>query len=322
MVQIGEPSRLKKGLWSAGIEPIIRAVHRQGNRGLRVSQAAAGHTDAFTFIQKLAGELSAGKVELPSFPDVAIRVRKVLADEQANIDQVVRVVGSEPALAARLLKMSNSAAFSRGKTVTDLRTAINRMGFNMVRSAAMSFAMAQIRQAASLKQIERQLTELWEQSTHVAALAYVLARGYTQRNADEALLAGLLHGIGKLYILTRIVHHPALFADEAGMQDLLRTWHASIGKAILENWEMPEEVIQAVADHEDIAREHRGAPDLTDIVTVAAMMASYADHPDDIELNMQGIQSFHRLGLDGEKGRKVLVDTKTEIQALRQALGN
>src|SRR5690606_33765073 len=118
--------------------------------------------DAFAFIQNLAAELSAGKVELPSFPDVAIRVRKVLADENATIDQVVRVVGSEPALAARLLKMSNSAAFSRGNPVTDLRTAINRMGFNMVRSAAMSFAMSQIRQAPALKQIEGHLKELWE----------------------------------------------------------------------------------------------------------------------------------------------------------------
>ncbi len=286
------------------------------------SAPASPDMDAFAFIQNLAAELTAGKVDLPSFPDVAIRVRKILADESTNIEQVVRVVGSEPALAARLLKMSNSAAFSRGKQVTDLRTAINRMGFNMVRSAAMSFAMAQIRQAGALKAIEPHLNELWTQSTHVAALAYVLAKGFTRRNADEALLAGLLHGIGKLYILTRIVNQPALFNDEASLQDLLRTWHASIGKAILENWELPDDVVQAVADHEDIARENRGPPDLTDIVTVAVMMAAYADHPTDLELNMQGIQSFHRLELDGAKAEKIMEDTKTEIAALRQALGN
>ncbi len=284
--------------------------------------SSSNNAEAFTFIQNLAAELSSGKVDLPSFPDVAIRVRKVLADESTNTDQVVRVVGSEPALAARLLKMANSAAFSRGKAIADLRTAINRMGFNMVRSAAMSFAMAQIRQAGPLKEIQPHLTELWQQSTYVAALAFVLARRFTKRNPDEALLAGLLHGIGKLYILTRIVRQPALFNDQAGLQDLLRTWHASIGKAILENWEMPEDVVQAVSDHEDITRENRGPPDLTDIVTVAVMMAAYAEYPADLELNMQGIRAFQRLDLDGEKAKVVMQETTEEIDALRQALGN
>ncbi len=286
-----------------------------------VATPAIANTDAFAFVQSLATELSGGKVELPSFPDVAIRVRKVLADEKTTLEQVVRVVGSEPALAARLLKMANSAAFSRGKAVTDLRTAINRMGYNMVRSAAMSFAMAQIRQAESLQSIKPMLEDLWKQSIQVAAVAYVLARNFTQRNPDEALLAGLLHGIGKLYILTRTAKHPALFEDQASLQALLRDWHASIGKAILENWELPAEVCEAVADHEDIQRDHRGTPDLTDLVTVAVMMAAYAEHPSDLELNMQGIKSFHRLGLDGQKAQLVMQEMQTEVVAMRDALG-
>lgn len=279
------------------------------------------HTDAFQFVQSLAAELSGGKVELPSFPDVAIRVRKILADDRTTLEQVVRVIGSEPALAARLLKMANSAAFSRGKAVADLRTAINRMGYNMVRSAAMSFAMAQIRQASSLKSIEPMLEGLWKESVQVAAVAYVLARNFTQRNADEALLAGLLHGIGKLYILTRCVQHPALFHDQPSLQSLLRDWHASIGKAILENWELPAEICEAVNDHEDIERDHRGPPDLTDLVTVAVMMAAYAEHPADIDLNMQGIKAFHRLGLDGAKSQLVMQAMQEEVVAMRDALG-
>src|SRR5271154_2045967 len=97
---------------------------------------------AFAFVQSLAAELSKGKVELPSFPDIALRVRKVLSDENVSQDMVVRVVGSEPALAARLMQISNSAALNfSGKPITELRTAISRMGFNMVRSAAIAFAI-------------------------------------------------------------------------------------------------------------------------------------------------------------------------------------
>src|SRR5665213_933808 len=102
-------------------------------------QSASGNSSkaAFEFVQILAQELSGGKVELPSFPDIAIKVRKVLANDDVNLDMVVRVVGSEPTLAARLLQVANSAAVNRtGSPVTDLRKAVQRLGLNMVRGAA------------------------------------------------------------------------------------------------------------------------------------------------------------------------------------------
>ncbi len=278
---------------------------------------------AFQFVKDLAAELSTGKVDLPSFPDVAVRVRRVLADERTTVEQVVRVIGSEPALAARLLKMANSAALNRsGKSLTDLRTAINRMGYNMVRSAAITFAMAQIRLAGNLKRIEPQLETLWRHSTHVAATSYTIARKFTTINPDEALLTGLLHSIGKLYILTRAEGHPELFADQGAIEQIMRDWHASIGKAILENWDFAEEVANAVAEHEDITREHSGPTDLTDIVTVGNMMAAFADNPDNIELNMQGIRAFEKMQIDGAKCLDVMRESQDEINALRQALGS
>lgn len=278
---------------------------------------------AFQFVKQLAEELSTGKVDLPSFPDIAVRVRRVLSDEKTTVDQVVRVVGSEAALAARLLKMANSAALNRsGKSLTDLRTAINRMGYNMVRSAAITFAMAQIRLANTLKGLEPHLEEVWKHSANVAATSYTIARKYTTINPDEALLTGLLHNIGKLYILTRAGKHPELFDDQAALDTIMRDWHASIGKAILENWEFAEEIASAVANHEDITREHSGPVDLTDIVTVGNMMAAFADSPENLELNMQGIRAFERMKLDGSKCVEVMGESQEEILALRQALGS
>ena len=104
----------------------------------------------------------------------------------------------------RLMRIANSASLNRsGKAVTDLRTAINRIGHNMVRSASISFAMAQIRRSNKLVGLEDQLQQLWNESTSVAALSFVLARTCTRVNPDEALLVGMMHGIGKLYVLTR-----------------------------------------------------------------------------------------------------------------------
>src|SRR6202035_777633 len=192
---------------------------------------------AFEFVRSLAGELTAGKVDVPSFPEIAIRVRRVLSDPKSTSDQVVRVVGSEPALAARLLRIANSASLNRsGRQVSDLRTAINRIGYNMVRSASISFSMAQIRNSNKLAGLEHHLADLWQRSSMVAAFAYVLARNCTKVNPDEAMLTGMMHGIGKLYVLTRAIDHPELFASDTTLNQIIDDWHASIGKAILDNW--------------------------------------------------------------------------------------
>jgi HD-like signal output (HDOD) protein len=273
---------------------------------------------AFGFVRNLAAELSRGNVDLPSFPEIAVRVRRVLSDPKSSLDQVVRVVGSEPALAARLLRISNSASFNRsGRAVTDLRTAINRIGYNMVRSASMSFSMAQMRRTNKLAGLEHHLNDLWQSSTSAAAVAYVLARTCTKVNPDEAMLTGMMHGIGKLYVLTRAVDHPQLFADEAALNAIIDDWHASIGKAILENWNFPEAMAQAVGEQANADRNEEGPADLNDVIAIAILMASNGT---DVALHELG--AAKRLGLDSEKTQSVMRESAAEVNALSLALGS
>ena len=282
-----------------------------------------GRDTAFAFVRSLAAELSAGRVDLPSFPEIAVRVRRVLSDPNSTLDQVVRVVSSEPALGARILRMSNSASLNRsGKPVTTLRVAVNRMGYNIVRSAAISFAMAQIRTSNKLAGLEHYLTDLWQRSTQVAAFAFVLARTCTKMNPDEAMLTGMMHGIGKLYVLTRAVDHPQLFQDAATLNEIIADWHAVIGKAILENWEFADFMSQAVGDQNDLEREDEGPADLRDVVAVAILMASYPKDPAALELALHGVPAVVRLGLDQTNSQAILRDSAAEISALNQALGD
>ena len=277
---------------------------------------------AFDFVRTLAAELSAGNVDLPSFPEIAVRVRRVLSDPKSSVEQVVRVVGSEPALAARLLRISNSASLNRsGRPVNDLRTAINRIGYNMVRSASMSFSMAQIRKSNKLAGLEHHLSDLWERSTLVAAFAYVLARNCTKVNPDEAMLTGMMHGIGKLYVLTRVVDHPELFASNTLLSQIITEWHASIGKAILENWNFSEAMAQAVGDQADFSRVEEGPADLTDVIVVAILMAAHTDDIPGLEASLSDITAAKRLGLDQAKTQAVMSESAAEVTALSQALG-
>jgi len=288
----------------------------------RPSDHPGGEHEAFAFVQDLAAEISRGKIELPGFPNIALRVRQVLADEEVSREKVVRVISSEPVLAAQLLRMAGSAAHNpSGRPVTELRTAITRVGLNVVRSATFAFALSQLRNAEALKGLERPLDEMWRRSAGVAAMSYVLARRHTRVNPDTALLAGLLHSIGRLYILTRAVRHRALFADQATYNEIVRDWSGQVAKAVLENWGLAQEIVTAVSEFQDFERQHQGPVDLVDVLTIGYLLAVYKEHPESIELNLQNVSACARLPLDSHGYLKLIEESESEIAELHRALG-
>jgi HD-like signal output (HDOD) protein len=278
---------------------------------------------AFTFVQALAAELSGGKVELSGFPHIVARVQRVLSDETTDAAKVVRVIGSEPVLATQLIRMANSAALNPGGTsVTDLRTAVTRVGVDTVRTATIAFAVQQLREAPALRGLEMQLGVLWRRSVQVASLSCVVARRLTSVNADTALLAGLLQGIGRLYILTRASRHRSLFCDAAAYQAIEQDWHLSIAAALLENWGIADEIVQAVHESENLERDSRGAPALADVLVVATLLADLNGDATALAAQVQCAKPLQRLRLDQQACERFLAESAQEVTSLRDALGS
>ena len=276
---------------------------------------------SFAFVQSLAAELSGGKVQLAGFPDIAARVQHVLADENVTTERVVKVISAEPVLAAQLLQMSNSVALNpSGRHIADLKTAVARVGLNTVRTATIAFAVRQLRAAEELKPVAKQLGALWERNVLVASLCYVLARRRSRVNPDTALLTGLLHGVGRLYIMTRAVRHPALFANPSSYQLIERDWHLSIGTALLGNWGIAAEIVVAVRDSEDYAREPRETASLTDVLVAANMIAIHSEQPEFLEARLGTVRAIAKLELTREICETLVSESAAEIAALREAL--
>jgi HD-like signal output (HDOD) protein len=277
---------------------------------------------AFHFVQALAAELSGGTVELPGFPHIVMRVQRVLSDEHADAARVVRVMGGEPVLATQLIRMANSAALNpSGAAVTNLRAAVARVGLDTVRSATIAFAVRQLRHAPALRGMEMQLGVLWRRSVQVASLCFVIARRLTSVSADAALLAGLLQGIGRLYILTRASGHRTLFRDASTYEAIEREWHLSIAAALLENWGISEEIVHAVHESENLERESRGAPNLADVLIVGTLLAELDGDPHTLAAQLACAKPLQRLKLDREACERFLAESAHEIAALRDALG-
>jgi hypothetical protein len=167
---------------------------------------AVSSAAAFRFVEKLAAVLSGGELELPFLPDVAIRVRALMDDPDCSIQKLGKALSTEPALVARLTRMANSAMPSRtGNQVTEITAAVSRLGFELVRNASWTYALAQMQRQNELQPVADQLAGLWREATDVAALAFVVARETNTGQPDEALMAGMTHNVGAVYILSRLV---------------------------------------------------------------------------------------------------------------------
>lgn len=284
--------------------------------------AASQPDDKFAFVQQLANDLSKGDIELPSFPDIVLRVRQALEDEHCTTEQLVRLIGAEPVLAARLLNLSNSAALRpSGDPITDLNMAVNRIGRIMVRSSAMSFAMAQMRNARKLELVKAHLNTLWEQCAHVAALCFVLTRKYTKLNPDEAMFVGLMHGIGRMYILVRAEEFPSIFKDEADMLDIMDEWDLAIGSSIIENWGFADYISQAIGIYKDTEYVHENGVDYSDVLIVAYILFQFVNTSDDSEFVLNDVPASRQLNLTAADMINVLTESEEQIASLRQALG-
>lgn len=275
----------------------------------------------FAFVQQLADDLNSRKLSLPSFPDVGMRVRMAVNDENCTAEKLAVVVAPEVKLAASLLKVANSAKFSRGgKNLVDLPAAISRVGMEMVRNTAMAVAIQQLRLQKDYEEISGDLDELWKHSVRVAAYAYALARSQKGINADTALLAGMMHGIGKIYVWSRASKNPELFCDKAAIEELTASWHTSVGKSILESWGLPDEVAAAAENYLDFDEAASGDhARMVAIIAVANRLALNEGEETAIE-EIGATPEYRRLQMDEANPLDFVAANEEHIHEMRDAL--
>lgn len=276
---------------------------------------------ALEFLRRLAMDVSKGTVDLPCFPKVVIQIRKALADPNTTPEQTVTIVGAEPRLAARLLQTANSTAFNlSGKPLTDLRSAITRLGHQMVQSAAMAFAVQQMKDEQSLRCIAKPMSDLWGECISVASISQVVARR-TKVSPDEAFLTGLMHGIGRLYIMARAVADSTTFGSNAYFLDMVAGWHAPIGKAVLENWSFAEQMCDAVGEQGNRERARKHDADLSDILIASIVLAEELNVAEPRIIDVAGISAFQRIGLTADNCTPILKIARHQLASLHNALG-
>jgi len=271
------------------------------------------------FLDQLLEDLENDKLVLPTLPEVALKVRDTLEDEDSSLMDVAKIITSDAALSARMIQVSNSPLLRASNPIESVEAAVTRMGSNMIRNLVTSMVMEQMFQATS-DVTDKRLRKIWEHSTEVAAISHALASQFTKLQPDQAMLAGLVHDIGALPILSRAEEYPDLLEDEASLDRIINEVHTTIGAEILKKWNFPEELIAVASDHEDLNYDSKNGPDYVDVVIVANLQSLIDTKHRHTQVDWSAVPAFEKLGLQPDISVVDMDETNANIEAARAAL--
>ena len=269
------------------------------------------------FVNELIQDLESGQLQLPTLPEVALRVRDVVDDEDANASQIAEIIAQDAALSARLIQVANSPLYRGRQEIDRLSMVVARLGNKLVRNLVTSQVMKQMFQATN-DVVDQHLRAVWEHSVQVAAIARALAGSVPGVMPDQAMLAGLIHDIGTLPILYRAEERDELLATPGLLDQLIARLHTRIGGAILKHWKFPDALVAVAAEHENLERSHEGGPDLVDLVQVANLQSHIdTDHPLG-QVDWGGVSAFQSLGLEADVHEIELLDVQSDIEEVHR----
>lgn len=262
--------------------------------------------------QDILEAIDKDRLVLPTLPEVALQVREAATDDNIDIPKLCEVITRDAALAARIIKVSNSPLLRASREILDLKMAVNRLGINYTANLATGLAMEQMFQATS-DVVDQHLRATWAASTEVAGICHVLARNYTKLKPDQATLAGLTHKIGVLPILTYAEEHRSLLKQADVLDKIIDAAHAKIGHRILEAWDFPEEMRIVPEECENFGRVVDKV-DYADVVMVAMLQSLDSNHPY-AQMDWNKISAFERLGLSHNDNDLEVEDLSAEMEA-------
>ncbi len=214
---------------------------------------------------------------LPTIPVVALKIIKLLADEEVTFSQLEKVIAEDPPMVAKIMKIANSGFYRTANEVKSLKMAISILGLNEIRNLV--FAISVFSSFRKLQDSEYfSFSDFWKHSAGVAKIALAITK-FLKLNLGEAeFVAGLLHDIGRLILQSYFpedysevfrsaeVNGMSLVAAEQKLWDVT---HADIGGWLAENWSLHEDICEVIIKHHTIDFTELKNPDLVAIIALA-----------------------------------------------------
>lgn len=259
--------------------------------------------------------IQSNKLPLPSKPDIVNAIQEISSNPNVNVKELTDVISQDPALTARLMRLANSPIVRGKVAVNSLDTAINRMGIAFVCNLATGLALEQLFHSSN-NNIKNRINHVWEHCTQVAGVCSAIAQHVKTIAADIAMLAGLLHEIGTLSILSFAENHKELLEDTETFDILMQNYTAKLSKDIMRAWQFPAELVtlpEALNNYYD----NKPQADLADALLLAKLEVLKGENHPLNELNRNELPCFQRLNFDPNKSLEDYPDLQEALLAAK-----
>lgn len=271
------------------------------------------------FLVHVQTELDANRLVLPTLPEVALKVRDAVSKGDATAQELASMIMTDAALSARLIQVSNSPLYRGTVEIKNIQVSVTRLGNKTIRTLITSLVMQQMF-SPTCDLLEQHFRETWEQSVNVSAISRALCTFTPHLNPDEALLAGLIHQLGKLPILM-LVEDIAEFRDSPSrLNKLLEKAHPAVGKIIMDTWDFPDDLKLVASEYVNFERDPGPAADYVDLVQVAFLQSiAGTDHPA-CRVDWNTVPAFSKIGLAADSEILEIEGVSEEVELAQSML--
>jgi HD-like signal output (HDOD) protein len=222
--------------------------------------------------------------KMPALPVTVAKVLEITNNPKTSPADLNQIISLDPVLMGKVMRLINSAYYSLPNQITSLVRAIIMLGINTVKNLALSTAvLGTLGRASDFQALN--MEGFWRHSISVGVTAKLIA---TRRNIDpkireEYFIAGLLHDIGKIPLNNKLAQeyvqavsntdreHTPLYRSE---EEILLVNHAVVGKLIIDNWRLGENLSDAVCFHHNLGQYTGGHRDLVLTVAIANLFSN------------------------------------------------
>ncbi len=230
---------------------------------------------------RFADDIDNGNIDLPPAPNLLTRLSSLTTDSDSSFDEIVSILQTEPSIGKRLLQLANSANMAGHSQIQTLKAAVARLGLSRLQALASGLVLDQYlhQQPSAPLFAEYKLIRL--KSIKVAALSYLLAAKYSQLEAEQALLAGLIHNIGMVPLIRKLASLPDVKHKASRLkrlsEQLLPVFYQHTGYQLLEYWQLSPILMSVALNHQNLEYQHVGDTDLNDIIIIAYQLSLLVD---------------------------------------------
>ena len=206
---------------------------------------------------------------LPTIPGVVAKISRMVENPEAGVAEIGRLITQDQVLSAKVLRMANSAFFGMSRKISSIPQALMILGLDVVKGLVLTSSVFDM--------IQKSMTGLWEHSIGCAAAAGAVAQTLGRGDAEEILVAGLLHDLGKVVLALNLPDDLKLIHAQSSARRMsfheaetavLDFHHGEIGQWLAEHWNLPDSLAEPMRLHHHPERAV-SYPETTAIVHIA-----------------------------------------------------